>query len=278
MTNLPTDRTHATPFNGRRQLTRILAVGVLAAGAAVSLAAPAQAAVNTAYHVTGTAGGSRVVRDPRSANAASIATLAKGTSVSIDCGVHGASVHRDSVWHHITSPVTGYIADFYTDTPGFNRFIHGEATCSPAKAPSVPVITPTTPAGAPATPVTATPHATRGATISYNEGYGGSCVYYALDRFHQLTGVYPKALGDAKYLASSAAANGWTVSTLPAVNSLVVFQPGQNGAAAPTGHAAWVEQLSGDRIYIAEMNAPNAWVVTHRWLTPAPGVKYIYAP
>jgi surface antigen len=289
MTNLHTDVTETTHATRRRRLTRVLAVGAIAAGAVVGAAVPAQAAGITAYHVTGTSGaGSRVVSDPGSATAATIAMLADGTSVTVDCGVRGRSVNRNTVWHHITSPVTGYIADYYTDTPGFNRFISGEATCSPvvppskpAATPTTPTTTPTTPAATPTTPsVAPTPSkavVTRGATITYNEGVGGSCVYYALDRFHQLTGVYPKAFGDAKYLATGAAASGWTVSATPLVNSIVVFQPGQNGAAAPTGHAAWVEQVSGDRVYIAEMNAPTAWVVTHRWVTPATGVRYIYA-
>lgn len=284
MTILHSNATETTHVNRRRQLTRVLAVAAFVAGATVSLAVPAHASVTTSYHVTGTAGaGSRVLGDPRDANATLIAALADGTSVTIDCGVRSRSVHRDAVWHHITSPVTGYIADYYTDIPSFNRFIRGEATCSPATppgtgtTPATPVTT-TTP-GTPPVPATPSiPVAAQAATISYNEGYGGSCVYYAVDRFHRLTGVYPKALGDAKYLAASAAANGWTVGSLPRVNSLAVFQPGQNGAAAPTGHAAWVEQVSGDRIYVAEMNAPTAWVVTYRWLTPAAGVQYIYTP
>jgi surface antigen len=124
----------------------------------------------------------------------------------------------------------------------------------------------------------ATGSATAGTSITYNEGYQGSCVFYALDRFHQATGVYPEAFGDARYLASSAAQHGWATGSTPAVNSVVVFQPGDNGAAAPTGHAAWVEQVSGARIYIAEMNAPVAGAVTYRWVdAPAATVRYIYA-
>jgi surface antigen len=282
MTNLPIDVTSTTPAARRRQLTRVLAVAALAAGAVVGIAAPAQAAGISVYHIDGApSGGSRVVTDPRSAPAGTIVRLPNGTSITIDCGVRLRSGHRSAVWHHITSPVTGYLEDYYTDTPATNRLISGEPTCSSAVIPGKPATTPTTPATptrTPAkTPSASTPAATRGATINYNEGYAGSCVDYALDRFHQVTGVYPKALGDAKFLATSAAANGWTTSATPRVDSLVVFQPGQNGAGGPTGHAAWVEQISGDRIYIAEMNAPTPFVVTHRWLTPAAGVRYIYA-
>jgi surface antigen len=59
---------------------------------------------------------------------------------------------------------------------------------------------------------------------------------------------------------------------------MAVFQPGDNGASAQYGHIAWVEQVSGNRIYIGEMNAPSPYVVTHRWIdSPAAGVRYIYA-
>jgi surface antigen len=272
MTNSQTGAIATPHTTRRRRLTRVLTVAALAATAAVSMAVPAQAAVATGYHVAGAgSAGSPVVRDPRAA-ATPITRLADGTAVTIDCGVRARGVHRNTVWHHITSPVTGYLPDYYTDTPGFGRFLPGEATCAPATAPGA-----TTPAP-PAPPATGTPVATRGATITYNEGYAGSCVYYVMDRFHQLTGVYPKAFGDARYLASGAAASGWTVSGKPRVNSIAIFQPGQNGAGAPTGHAAWVEQINGNQIFIAEMNAPKPYVVTHRWLTPAAGVQYIYVP
>ena len=281
MTNPQTGAIATTHTTRRRQLTRVLTVGALAATAAVSMAVPAQAAITTGYHVAGTgSAGSPVVSDPRAATATPITRLADGTALTIDCGVRARGVHRDTVWHHITSPVNGYVSDYYTDTPGFNQFLRGEAACASTPAPG---------AGAPATPAppmppavgtpdAGTPVATRGATITYNEGYAGSCVYYVMDRFHQMTGVYPKAFGDARYLASGASASGWTVSGRPRVNSIAIFQPGQNGAGGPTGHAAWVEQINGNQIYIAEMNAPTAFVVTHRWLTPASGVQYIYVP
>jgi len=271
MTNSQIGATATTSATRRRRLTRVLTVGALAAAASVSIAVPAQAAT-TGYHVADAgSAGSSVVSDPRNAATTSVTRLANGTSVTIDCGVRGNGVHRNTVWHHITAPVKGYISDYYTDTPGFNQLLRGEATCAPATpAPPTPPAT--------GTPEAGTPVATRGATINYNEGYAGSCVYYVMDRFHQMTGVYPKAFGDARYLATGAAASGWTVSSKPRVNSIAIFQPGQNGAGGPTGHAAWVEQISGNQIYIAEMNAPNPYQITHRWLTPAAGVQYIYVP
>ena len=275
MTNSHNGAIATTSATRRRRLTRVLTVGALAAAATVSIAVPAQAAT-TRYHVADAGNaGSPVVSDPRSSSATLVTRLADGTKLTIDCGIRGRAVNRNTIWHHITSPVTGYISDNYTDTPGFNQLLRGEATCTSVTPPATG--TPSTPV-APAPPATGTPVATRGATITYNEGYAGSCVWYVMDRFHQMTGVYPKAFGDARYLATGAAASGWTVSSKPRVNSIAIFQPGQNGAGAPTGHAAWVEQISGNQIYIGEMNAPNAYQITHRWLTPAAGVQYIYVP
>jgi surface antigen len=264
MYELHTDVTQTTPATHRRRWTRVLAVGAIAAAAVAGMASTAHASATTGYRIAGTAGaGSTVVSDPTGTTATTVATLTDGTAFTVDCGIRGRSVNGNTVWHHITSPVTGYIADYYTNTPGFNQLIAGETTCGATQV----VVT-----SAPGT-------AARGKTITYNEGYAGSCVFYALDRFHRLTGVYPKAFGDARFLATSAAANGWTVSATPRVNSIAIFQPGNNGAAAGTGHAVWVEQVSGARIYIGEMNAPTAGVVTHRWIdTPAAAVRYIYAP
>lgn len=283
MTNPHTDAIETARTRRRRHLTRMLAAGALGAGAAVSIAVPAQAAAITGYHVSGTnGGGARVVSDPRTARPATVSTLADGTAITIDCGIR---VNRDTVWHRITSPVTGFVSARSTDIPRHQRnwLLRGEQNCAPgtsAPAPTTPAPTtpaPTTPAPTTPAPTTPAPTATRGATITYNQGYAGSCVFYALDRFKKFTGVYPKAFGDAKYLASSAASNGWATGSVPRVNSMVVFQPGQNGAGAQYGHVAWVEQVSGDRIYVAEMNFPNAYTVTYRWLTPVAGVQYVYA-
>jgi surface antigen len=80
-------------------------------------------------------------------------------------------------------------------------------------------------------------------------------------------------------MATSAAQYGWSTGSAPQVDSIVVFQPGDNGAASGTGHAGWVEQVSGARIFISEMNAPQSYVVTRRWVDrPAPAVRYLYAP
>ena len=275
MTELQTDTTLTTHLTHPRRWTQVLAVGALAAAAVIAMAGTAQAAGTARYYIAGSGHtGSAVRSNPNATDATTIATLTDGTAFTVDCGVRGRGVNGNTVWHHITAPVTGYIADYYTTTPGFNQLINGEATCGAPPVVTAPPVVVAPPVVAPA-PTSAT----RGQTITYNEGSPGSCVFYALDRFHQLTGVYPTAFGNALALGTSAAAHGWTVSATPRVNSIAVFQPGDNGAGAGTGHAAWVEQVSSTRIYVAEMNAPTAFVVTHRWIdTPAAAVRYIYAP
>ena len=269
MTNLPTGTTETTPTTRRRRLNRVITFSALAAGALTALAAPAQAAPGWAP-VQAHGGGFRAATEPRNS----------------DCG----NRPRDNGGRR-----HGNMSDF-------NGYFSGAvATCTPpatapastwTPAPTTRPSTSTSPSTttspwtttSPSTttsPTTttspSTPASTRGGTINYNEGYAGSCVYYALDRFHQYTGVYPRAFGDARYLATGAAASGWATGTTPRINSLVVFQPGQNGAGSPTGHVAWVEQVSGNQIYIGEMNAPTPYVVTHRWMTPVSGVRYVYA-
>jgi surface antigen len=241
MTNLPTGTTGTTPATRRRRLDRVITVGALAAGVVVALAGPAQAAIgHHTYPVAGT-------------NSTAVSGSRNGGTT--DC----SSRQQDN---------GGWYRSGISD---FDRYFSGGATCAPAGQTTAPATRPATTTN-PSSSVTA-----RGATINYNEGYAGSCVFYALDRFHQRTGVYPKAFGDARYLATGAAASGWSTGSTPRINSLVVFQPGQNGAGGPTGHVAWVEQVSGNQIYISEMNAPTPYVVTRRWLTPVAGVRYVYA-
>lgn len=154
-----------------------------------------------------------------------------------------------------------------------------QPTDSIPPAPARPVDPPRSPAPpAPPAGTTTASGATRGQTVNYNQGHPGSCVQYVLDRFKALTGVYPRTFGDALQMAAGAAVSGWTVSNTPRVDSIAIFQPGQNGAGAGTGHAAWVEQVTADgRIFVREMNAPNPFIVSSRWCTPVRGVQYIYA-
>ena len=74
------------------------------------------------------------------------------------------------------------------------------------------------------------PAARLGKTSSVNWGVEGECVWYVLDRFQKKSGVYPLGYDDAWNFANSTGRNGWSVGSTPRVDSVVVFQPGDNGA------------------------------------------------
>ena len=72
--------------------------------------------------------------------------------------------------------------------------------------------------------------------------------------------------------------HGWTVTSTPSVDSIAVFQPGENGAGS-VGHVAWVTSVSGSSITISEMNGTaGPYHTDYRSLVPATGVRYILAP
>lgn len=97
-------------------------------------------------------------------------------------------------------------------------------------------------------------------------GYAyGYCTYYlALKR------SIPGFWGDARNWYYNAQASGFTVGSKP-VAGAVAWTP-----AGYYGHVAYVEQVSGDQVYVSEMNFNGNWNrVTYRWV-PAYSFKYIY--
>lgn len=92
---------------------------------------PAPAAADIGgYRVTGTGGvGLKVRPDPYDAAAQPVAVLPDGTPFTAICAVRGRDVFGNTVWHRISSPVAGWIADYYTTTPGFNQYAPGETEC-----------------------------------------------------------------------------------------------------------------------------------------------------
>lgn len=73
----------------------------------------------------------------------------------------------------------------------------------------------------------------------------GQCTNWADLRYHELSGYWVSWNGDAWQWANNAAAAGWNVSTTPRVHSIVVFQPGVDGAGG-VGHVAIVESINAD--------------------------------
>jgi surface antigen len=126
--------------------------------------------------------------------------------------------------------------------------------------------------------------ATVGRTTTVNNATPGQCTDGALQKWFQASGSYPALSGNAKDWAASARAAGWTVVDDPQPRSLVVFQPGVQGAG-DIGHVAWVNSTSphADGIYIniTEMNnsqhgGVGAWF--SREVKNVPNMSYILLP
>jgi hypothetical protein len=114
----------------RRSFAAVTIATVSAMAAVLATAAPAAASIS-GYHVTGTGtDGLRVRTDPYNTTATVVSTLADGTALTIDCAVRGRGVTGNTVWHKISGPVGGWVSDYYTDTPAFNKYIPGEADCN----------------------------------------------------------------------------------------------------------------------------------------------------
>jgi surface antigen len=104
---------------------------------------------------------------------------------------------------------------------------------------------------------------------SYINNYTpGNCTWYVATRRS-----IPGNWGNAVNWYWAAQASGYKVGTAPVAGAIA--WTGANGING-SGHVAYVEAVSGDRIYISEMNYNgNFNAVTRRW-APASSFKYIY--
>ncbi len=104
------------------------------------------------------------------------------------------------------------------------------------------------------------------------------CTYWADERYHQLTGCYVPWSGDAFQWKSQAKLNGWQVSDTPIVPSIIVLQPGVQGASPVLGHVGIVEQvLSDGSVNTSNLNwAPTPGQVTNVKHTIGAGVSFIW--
>jgi len=106
----------------------------------------------------------------------------------------------------------------------------------------------------------------------------GQCTYWADIRYHQLTGWWVPWSGDAAQWSGGAAASGWVVSSTPKVPSIIVLQPGVEGAFS-IGHVAVVERINSDgSVYTSNMNWSGWDVVSYVTFTPGPGVSFVWHP
>jgi surface antigen len=242
--------------------TTLVAATILLPLAAATLPAAADAAAASYGPYLTLASPSLNERSAPSTSASLVGSLPYHSTIYVTCQTSGSLVTASTVWDQLNNGA--YISDYWTNTPAIDTFTAGIPRCG----------TPTTP---PPSPSVAT-----GRTTSYNEGATGECTWWAINEFHAYTGRFPQLVapgdnGNAMYWAGNAAYNGWTVSTTPRADSIVVFPAWTNGAGS-VGHVAWVTRVSGSTITVTEMN----WVawdkVDTRSLVPANTVRYILAP
>ncbi len=107
----------------------------------------------------------------------------------------------------------------------------------------------------------------------------GQCTYWANMRYHQLTGYWVPWLGNAWQWKAGALNYGWVVSATPKVPSIIVLQPGVQGAGW-YGHVAVVERINADgSVLTSNYNWAGNWAVeTFVTFTPGPGVSFVWHP
>lgn len=127
-------------------------------------------------------------------------------------------------------------------------------------------------------------HTARGtvpSSVKANNAAWGWCTWYAYERFHIDSGIWPYFAGNAGKWNDSAAQQGWRVQSQPASHAIVVFEPTGSGSV---GHVAWADgtQLRSDGwyVHIWEMNYDGSATVAtghvrERWLKTTPSMSYI---
>ena len=239
-----------------RRLSTIGVAATLVAGAGVTVATGVDAAVPTG--VVRTSGSALNVRQAPNTTSPVLRRLKNKSSVALDCSIGGMSVTspaglKTKLWYRTTTG--GYVSDAFLRT-GSNGSITKTCISETGR--------------------------TWGKTRTYNSGARGNCTWGAYESFHKRTGVYPFVHGNAKDVAVSAEANGWTVVLPAQANSIVVFQPSVYRANKKYGHVAWVTAVEhrSDGLYIdiVEMNWHGLGVWSTRTVKDIHGMSYILAP
>lgn len=106
----------------------------------------------------------------------------------------------------------------------------------------------------------------------------GQCTYWADFRYHQLTGYAVPWMYDAKGWAYGASQSpGWVNSSVPKVPSIMVLQPGTQGAGLQYGHVAIVERINPDgTLYTSAWNVVGPGILTYMTYHITPGVSFVW--
>ncbi len=108
----------------------------------------------------------------------------------------------------------------------------------------------------------------------------GQCTWWADERCKQLTGYYVPWSGNARDWITGARAFGWNVSSKPVKPSIIVLQPGVQGADSTYGHVGVVERINADGSVTASNQnwAGITWPQsTNVTFTSGPGIAFVYA-
>jgi surface antigen len=105
----------------------------------------------------------------------------------------------------------------------------------------------------------------------------GQCTDWAAQREYQLFGLSIPWIGNAYQWSYNAPSYGWQVSSTPRFGSIIVLQPGVQGAGS-YGHVAVVERVNSDgSVYTSDYNWNGEWgVVTYVTFQQGSGVSFIY--
>ncbi|PCK22663.1 MULTISPECIES: CHAP domain-containing protein [Rhodococcus] len=248
-----------------RSAILLIALFTAVAGIAFASIQPAHADARTVTVNTGA--GNINVRAAATTQSQILRTIANRTRVSITCFVRGETFSggpyrvSTNIWNRLDTG--GYVTDAMLETGSNNPVV---PACGPA-------------------PQASTPGRTTGQTRGTNTGAAGNCTWGAYNKWFTASGSrhYPALNGNAKDWANSARATGWTVVADAQPRSIVVFQPGVQGADRTYGHVAWVESITrrADGLYITitEMNGAagyNKW--STRTVKDVANMAYILLP
>lgn len=235
------------------RLARLLIVPLVATGSLVTFTAvSAHAATGYGpYSVIGSGANGLNERSGPSSSSALVGHLANGASVYIACQIAGVaystlggSPSSDTIWDQLTSGA--YVADYWMSTPAVGTYSPGIPHPCGGTPPSL---------------------GNKGLTVGDNPFPAGQCTWGADNLVHNLMASDPSQYpsghnyidiwGNADQWASSAKSNDWTVTSTPRVDSVVVFQPGVQGADSTYGHVALVTAVNSNGTFqIEEMNGP----------------------
>jgi surface antigen len=272
-----------------RKNRNVFAVVLCCALAATVLVASRSGAASLTYQITmpGSSTGTVNQRSGPGTNYPIVGTVSVGTPIDVVCESSGTDIFGTSIWYQLSNGE--YVTGYYTNVSSVATAASPIAACT---------VTPPVPAAPPSPAPLVIGDATLGQTVARNifvkDDY---CTWYAEQRFHAYVSHYPSLYppghtfmsvsGNAYQWEANAAAEGWTITSTPTVNSIAVIQPGWDGVLNSDGHVAWVTAVgTGGQFTVAELNEdlpggiPNSAYRADisKYYTAGAGVSFIMIP